>query len=92
MSTCLTEEPEVINGSNDLVKINFTYFKSTGKYYTCGSLEIDKELISDCIYPRDIGRKLNRLKMLPGLSSGTWGSFFVCDPVNLYPELVNGFN
>lgn len=64
------------------------YFKSSGKYYTEGSINVDDSVINEFIYPRAIGKRLNELKMLPGLNSGEWKHSFVCYPEDLYPELI----
>lgn len=68
--------------------IDFYYFKESGKYYTEGTLKIDEKIISGLIYPREIGKKINELCLLPGLSNGTWNNDFVCHPRELYPEIV----
>ena len=74
--------------NTELVKITCVYFKDSGKYYCDGECEIAKSLLDGCIYPREIGQRLNSLKLLPGLHSGTWDGPFLIEPEESYPELV----
>lgn len=68
------------------MRIKFVYFKANGKFYATGECEWDNTVLVGCIYPREIGRKMNEACKLPGLSSGKWDGPFT---VGIdYPELV----
>lgn len=72
-----------------MIAVTCVYFKPSGKWYTDGTDEFPKSLFEGCIYPRDYGRRLNELKLLPGLQSGTWNDGpFTVDVQDKYVELV----
>lgn len=71
--------------------IHCVYFKASGKYYAQAADKFNKQVFTEsgerCIYPRDYGRVLRTLKMLPGLVNGTWEGPFIIN-VGSYIELV----
>lgn len=64
------------------------YYRETGKYYSSGCCLINTEHpdFIGCIHPREFGQRLRELNKLPGLSTGTWASFFTVQTD--YTELV----
>lgn len=70
------------------VLLKFVYMKESGKYYTGGELKIsvDDERFKGCIYPKDFGIRCRELKLLPGISGGTWPGPFTVE--HNYTELV----
>lgn len=70
------------------MKIEFTYFKPSGKYYSSGEAVFDAALFDGLFTPREIGKKVLCLKQLPGLAGGNWSGPFLVNPENQYPEIV----
>jgi len=70
------------------MQIKCVYYKDSGKFYTEGEADFDESIFQGCLYPKEVGIRLNELKLLPGLQSGTWDQPFTCYPLDLYPELI----
>ena len=71
------------------IKIRFTYFKTTGKYYCEGTAEFEAGLFTNCIYPRDYVKVLWDTKQLPGVETGVWLGITLIEILSpeKYPEL-----
>jgi hypothetical protein len=67
-------------------QVTFIYFLDSGNFWCNGVGKYDPKLLHDCFSAREVGRKLNGLKMLPVIEGGCWNKPFVC--VTDHPELV----
>ena len=72
-----------------MTKVNLTYFKPSGKYYTSGAY--NSEFTLGIYIYKEIEFWSNKVDLgpLPGLSSQYWDGYILVEPEDGVPAIVN---
>lgn len=72
-----------------MTKVNLTYFKPSGKYYTSGSYFSEQSMAYNIYVEVEEWRRYFHKEDLPGLNVDSWEGYILVSPENNVPCLLD---